>query len=75
MLYNHIEELPAAMRNSLPKDAMEMYLAVYNQALTRMVDARDRIGGTVPDLAHREAWQAVRDKYHKRGEEWVRDYT
>ncbi len=75
MRYNHIEELPAAMRNSLPKDAMEVYLAAYNQALTGTVRARDRIGGTVQDLAHRQAWRAVREKYNKRGEEWIRDYT
>ena len=74
MTYDDIEELPAAMRNSLPKEAMELYLAAFNQALTRSIPARDRTRGTVQGLAHSEAWRALREKYHKRDGEWVRDY-
>ena len=75
MPYNHIEELPPAMQKNLPKDAMEVYLAAYNQAWSRSAQTRDqRIGATVEDIAHREAWSAVRDKYRKRGQEWIRIY-
>ena len=75
MPYNHIEELPAAMKKNLPKDAMEVYLAAYNQAWSRSAQAHDqRSGATVDDIAHREAWSAVRDKYRKRGQEWLRIY-
>jgi cation transport regulator len=75
MPYNHIEELPTAMKKNLPKDAMEVYLAAYNQAWSRSAHARDqRIGATVEDIAHREAWGVVREKYRKKGQEWIRIY-
>ena len=74
MPYNDIQELPAAMRKSLPKEAMELYLAAFNQALTRSIPAGDRTGGTLQGTAHREAWRALREKYHKRGGEWIRIY-
>ena len=76
MPYNHIEELPAAMKKDLPKDAMEVYLAAYNQAWRRSVQARHRrIGSPIEDIAHREAWGAVLGKYRKRGQEWIRIYV
>jgi cation transport regulator len=75
MPYNNIGELPAAMKKDLPKDAMEVYLAAYNQACSRSIQARaQRMRGTVEDIAHREAWGAVRDKYRKQGQEWIRVY-
>ena len=73
MSYNHIEELPAALKNNLPKDAMEVYVAAYNQAWTHSTPAQDRRSGiSIEDIAHRKAWGAVRDKYRKLGQEWVR---
>ena len=75
MPYNHIEELPTALRKNLPKDAMEVYLTAYNQAWSRSAHGRDqRIGATVEDIAHREAWGVVREKYRKKGQEWIRIY-
>ena len=75
MPYNHIGELPDAIKKDLPKDAMEVYLTAYNQAWSRSAQARDqRTRATVEDIAHREAWGAVRDKYRKRGQEWIRVY-
>ncbi len=44
MSYNHIEELPAALNNNLPKDAMEVYVAAYNQACSHSAKARRGIG-------------------------------
>jgi cation transport regulator ChaB len=75
MRYNDIEELPAAIRKNLPKDAMEVYLVGYNQALARSVKVRVRIGTMVLDTAHQKAWSAVCDKYPNRGGEWIRYYT
>ena len=74
MRYNHIEELPAAMKKNLPKDAMEVYLAAYNQAWSSAHTRDHRIGTTVEDIAHREAWGVVREKYRKKGQEWIRVY-
>jgi cation transport regulator len=73
MSYNHIEELPAALKNNLPKDAMEVYVAAYNQACSHSAQARNQ-RVSVEDIAHRKAWGAVRDKYRKQGCEWVRIY-
>jgi cation transport regulator len=75
MPYNHIGELPTALKKNLPKDAMEIYLSAYNQAWNRSARTKDhRIGVSVEDIAHRQAWGAVRDKYRKQGQEWVRIY-
>src|SRR5438046_2524390 len=57
MAYNHIEELPAALKNNLPKDAMEVYVAAYNQAWTHSTHAsHQRSGISIEDIAHRKAW-------------------
>jgi len=75
MPYNDIDELPTALRKNLPKDAMELYLAAYNQAWIRSGGVTNqRIGATAEEIAHREAWGAVRDKYRKQGQGWVRIY-
>ena len=75
MRYNHIEELPSAMKKNLPTGAMEVYLTAYNQAWNTSIRAKDhRTGTTLEEIAHRKAWEAVRDKYRKQGHEWVRIY-
>jgi len=75
MPYNNIEELPPALRKHLPDEAKKLYLAAYNTAWSRSVCAHDHgIGASPEDIAHREAWSAVRDKYRKLENEWVRNY-
>jgi cation transport regulator len=75
MPYNHIEELPSAMKKSLPTGAMEVYLTAYNQAWDTSTRAKEPRPGISPEqIAHRKAWVAVRDKYRKQGQEWVRIY-
>ena len=75
MRYNSIDELPSAMKKNLPKDAMELYLAAYNQAWTRSAHSmHHRIETALEDIAHREAWEKVRDNYRKHGQAWVRIY-
>ena len=75
MPYNHIEELPGAMKNTLPTGAMEVYLAAYNQAWNKSVGSKvPRTGTLLEQIAHRKAWEAVRDKYRKQGREWIRIY-
>lgn len=75
MRYHDIAELPSALKNNLPKDAKEIYLAVYNNAWNRSSEARDhRIGASPDDIAHREAWSAVKEKYRKQGPDWIRIY-
>ena len=75
MPYDNIEQLPSALRKNLPAGAKAIYVTVYNNAWNRSADTKDhRIGSSVEERAHREAWNAVRDKYRKQGNEWVRIY-
>jgi cation transport regulator len=73
MPYKDIRELPPALKKNLPKDAMQVYLTTYNHAWNRSMQA-PRVGTPVEAIAHREAWSAVREKYRKQGQEWVRVY-
>ncbi len=75
MPYSHIEDLPNAMKKNLPTGAMEVYLSAYNQAWNTSARAKDQRTSTLAGkIAHRKAWEAVRDKYRKQGDEWVRIY-
>ena len=75
MPYASIDELPPSLKSNLPKDAKEVYLTVYNNTWGQHANATDRrIGATPEDIAHRTAWGAVRDKFRKQGDEWVRKY-
>jgi cation transport regulator len=74
MPYDNIEQLPSALRKNLPTGAKQIYLAVYNNAWNRSTDKDHHVGSSVEERAHREAWTAVRDKYRKQGNEWVRIY-
>jgi cation transport regulator len=71
MPYSHIEELPNAMKKNLPTGAMEVYLSAYLQAWNTSARAKDSL---LEQIAHRKAWEAVKDKFRKQGHEWVRIY-
>lgn len=57
MPYEKLEDLPESVRDNLPKHAQEIYRAAFNSAWDNYGhdDAR----------AHRVAWSAVENKYHK----------
>lgn len=75
MPYNSIDELPKPLKVNLPKDAKEIYVSVYNMTWGQHAHVLDRrIGASPEDVAHRMAWEAVRDKFRKQGNEWVRKY-
>jgi len=65
--YKSVTDLPDAVRKHLPKGAQEIYREVFNSAWEQYAgrDGREAI-------AHKVAWSAVKKKYCKRGERWVR---
>jgi cation transport regulator len=62
--YERLSDLPASVRDNVPKHAQEIYRAAYNSA-EEQYDEEDR--------RHRVAWAAVKDKYEKdeKSGEWV----
>ena len=67
MPFATISDLPEPLRHHLPRHALEIYLAAFNNAW------RQHAGG--PDqeaIAHRIAWSAVKRQYQKQGDDWVR---
>lgn len=67
MPYSRDEELPPAIRRTLPPHAREIYRAAFNSAW----EQRMRRGNVDEAAVHRIAWGAVKRQYHKVGEMWV----
>lgn len=73
MPYASVTELPDAVRENLPKAAQEIYKQAFNSAWDQYSDPTKRKGRASREAtAHRVAWSAVKTKYEKRGERWVR---
>lgn len=73
MPYKELSDLPDSVRNTLPRHALEIYLAAFNNAWQNYKDPEDRRDDTTrEETAHRVAWSAVKQAYVKRGDEWVR---
>jgi cation transport regulator len=66
MPYDQISDLPAAVRDHLPKHAQEIYRAAYNRAWEQYDEPEERRGdASREETAHRVAWAAVKEKYAK----------
>ena len=64
MPYDKRTELPDSVKDTLPKHAEEIYKEAYNSAWDQYDHDEER--------AHRVAWSAVKQKYHKNDDgEWV----
>lgn len=73
MPYHSLAELPDSVKNTLPKHAQEIYKEAYNNAWKEYADPDKRRGdASREEVAHRVAWSAVKDKYEKKGDQWVR---
>jgi cation transport regulator len=60
MPYATNEDLPASVRNHLPRSAQDIYREAFNHAwLTDAGRTRHE------EIAHRVAWAAVKRRYHK----------
>jgi cation transport regulator len=76
MPYQKLSDLPDSVRDNLPKHAQEIYQAAYNSAWEQYDQPEERRGdASREETAHRIAWAAVKKKYEKKGENWVRKET
>ncbi len=66
MPYQKLKDLPASVRDNLPKHVQEIYLEAYNSAWEQYDQPEERRGdATREETAHRVAWAAVKRKYEK----------
>jgi len=66
MPYNTTEELPESVKNSLPAHAQDIYKEAFNNAWEEYKDPKERRGNAShEEVAHKVAWSAVKEKYHK----------
>jgi cation transport regulator len=73
MPYDRLSDLPDSVKNHLPKHAREIYKEAYNSAWQQYKKPEDRQGdATREETAHRVAWAAVKQKYKKENDRWVK---
>jgi cation transport regulator len=73
MPYSSLKELPDNVKSVLPKHAQEIYQAAFNDAWEQYKKPGDRQDdNSREETAHKVAWNAVKQKYHKEGDKWVR---
>ena len=66
MPYVRLDELPASVRDHVPKHAQEIYKEAFNSAWDEYKDADERRGdASREETAHKVAWAAVKEKYEK----------
>jgi cation transport regulator len=67
MPYSSIEDLPDAVKHSLPKHAQEIFKEAFNSAYHEYGDQEI--------TAFKVAWGAVKKQYAKKGDKWIRKST
>lgn len=73
MPYDNLSDLPDSVRDNLPRHAQEIYKEAYNSAWEEYKDPGDRQGdASREETSHRVAWSAVKNKYKKKGDKWVK---
>jgi cation transport regulator len=73
MPYQKINDLPAQVKDNLPKHAQEIYMEAYNSAWDQYADPDKRQGDdSREETAHKVAWAAVKKQYEKKGDNWVK---
>ena len=74
MPYDRNADLPEAVRNSLPSHAQDIYRKAFNSAWEGYREPENRRGDADrEETAHRVAWSAVKQQYHKDGDRWVKN--
>ena len=61
--------------DSLPKHAQHIFTKTHTNAVEQYKNPAKRRGGkrqSVEEVAHKAAWAAVKNKYRKKGDKWVR---
>ncbi len=73
MPYDTVDELPKQVRNSLPEKAQKIFKEAFNNAWSQYSDPEKRRGdASQEEVANRVAWSAVKKKYEKKNDEWVK---
>jgi cation transport regulator len=60
--------------DSLPEHAQHIFKKAHANAVKQYQDPEKRVGGktkSAEDVAYKAAWAAVKQKYKKKGDEWV----
>ena len=71
MPYENLSDLPTPVQRVLPKQAQEIYLAVFNNAWDEYEGLKDRKDGDSREVvAHKVAWAAVKRSYKKVNGKW-----
>lgn len=72
MPYKNNSHLPDKVKDSLPEHAQTIYREAFNNAWEQYKDPEARRGDdSQEETAHKVAWSAVKNKYHKEGNNWV----
>jgi cation transport regulator len=61
--------------DSLPKHAQHIFTKVHANAVEQYKNPAKRRGGkrqSAEEVAHKAAWAAVKNKYRKKGDKWLR---
>jgi cation transport regulator len=73
MPYDKISELPDKVKDNLPKEAKKIFKEAYNNAWDQYSDSKKRRDNTSQEeTANRVAWSAVKNKYEKKNDKWVK---
>ena len=74
MPYQQNSDLPDNVRENLPEHGQEIYRKAFNSAWNQYQQPEDRKGeASREETAHKVAWSAVKNQYHKQGDKWVKD--
>lgn len=70
-MYNNISELPRELRDSLPPEAQDLYLEVYNTAWQNY-EEREGVedNGDRETVSHNAAWDEVQKEFVRQGNAW-----
>lgn len=74
MPYKSKKDLPKQVKNNLPEHAQEIYQEVYENAQEyyKTRSRRDDPNEPLDRVAAKVAWSAIKKKYKKSGDRWVR---
>lgn len=73
MPYKNLSDLPDSVKNNLPHHAQEIYKEAFNHAFEEYKDSSKRnTDESQEEVAHKVAWSAVKKKYTKQDDQWVK---
>jgi cation transport regulator len=71
--YQSTQELPDTVKDNLPNHAQEIYQKAFNNAWHEYRNPEDRRNNaSQEETAHKVAWSAVKNKYEKQDDDWIK---